>query len=90
MLTLLKGAFGTVLGGLSGLWGYVAAGVAALVAILAALARAKQAGREEVITKHAQKEVENVKKARKIERDVATRNPSDVHKRLHDKYSRDE
>ena len=79
-----------LLGGLGGLWGYVAAGVAALVAILAVLARAKQSGREEVITKQAKKEVENVKTARKIERDVATRKPSDVHKRLHDKYSRDE
>jgi len=78
-----------LMGGLSGIWGYVAAAGAALVAILTILAKAKQSGREEVITKAAKKEVENVKVARKIERDVATRKPSDVQQRLRDKYNRD-
>ena len=77
-----------LLGGLGGLWGYVAAAGAALVAILAVLARAKQSGREEVITKQAKKEVENVKTAQKVERAVATAKPDDVRKRL-SKYSRD-
>ena len=88
MLTFLKGAFGMVTGALGGLWGYVAAGVATLVAILVALARAKQAGREEVITKQAKKEVENVKTAQKVERDIAVAKPDYVRKRL-SKYSRD-
>jgi len=79
-----------ILGGLSGIWGYVAAGVGVVVAILAALARSKQAGRDEVITKQAKKEVENVKEARKIERKIATDKPSDVQQRLRDKYSRSE
>jgi hypothetical protein len=77
-----------LLGGLSGIWGYLAAAGAALVAILAVLAKAKQSGREEVITKQAQKEVENVKEAQKVDRTVATRKPDDVRKRL-SKYSRD-
>jgi len=79
-----------IMGGLSGIWGYVAAGVGVVVAILAALARPKQAGRDEVITKQAKKEVENVKEARKIERKIATDKPSDVQQRLRDKYSRSE
>jgi hypothetical protein len=78
-----------LLGGLSGIWGYLAAAGAALVAILAVLAKAKQSGREEVITKQAKKEVENVKKAQKVERDISVAKPADVHKRLRDKYGRD-
>jgi hypothetical protein len=78
-----------LLGGVSGIWGYIAAAGAALVAILAVLAKAKQSGRDEVITAQAKKEVENVKTAQKVEREVAVAPPVDVHKRLRDKYSRD-
>jgi hypothetical protein len=78
-----------LLGGASGIWGYIAAAGAALVAILAVLAKAKQSGRDEVITAQAKKEVENVKTAQKVEREVAVAPPVDVHKRLRDKYSRD-
>jgi crotonobetainyl-CoA:carnitine CoA-transferase CaiB-like acyl-CoA transferase len=69
--------------------GYIAAGLAALVAILAALSRAKKAGKDEVIAAKAKKEVENVKEAQKVERDVATRRPDDVRERLRDKFGRD-
>jgi hypothetical protein len=78
-----------LLGGVSGIWGYLAAAGAALVAIFAVLAKAKQSGREEVITAQAKKEAENVKTAQKVEREVAVAPPADVHKRLRDKYSRD-
>ena len=78
-----------LLGGLGGLWGYVAAGVAALVAILAVLARAKQSGREEVITKQAKKEVENVKKANEVERKVAATKPPIKRNKLRDTWTRD-
>lgn len=78
-----------ILGGLGGIWGYVAAAGAALVAILAVLAKAKQSGREEVITAQAKKEVENVKTANDVERKVSVTKPADVQQRLRDKYSRD-
>lgn len=77
-----------LLGGLSGLWGYVVAAGAALVAVLAVLARAKQAGRDEVILKQAQKEVENAKTANEVRRDVAATKPDAVRERLR-KYQRD-
>ena len=78
-----------LLGGLGGLWGYVAAAGAALVAILAVLARAKQSGREEVITKQAKKEVENVQKANEVEHKVASSKPDARRERLRDRWTRD-
>ena len=78
-----------LLGGLGGLWGYVAAAGAALVAILAVLAKTKQAGRDEVITKQAKKEVENVKKAAKVEREIAATKPDVKRERLSKHWTRD-
>jgi hypothetical protein len=74
---------------LSGAWGYIAAAGAVLLAILLALREAKKAGQTEVIAESAKKEIEDVKKANEIERDVATTKPDDVRKRLLDRYSRD-
>ena len=74
--------------GVSGIWGYVAAAGAVLVAILVALGKAKKAGRDEVIAESATKEVEHAKQANQIERDVAATKPDDVRDRLR-KYSRD-
>jgi hypothetical protein len=73
---------------LSGVWGYVAAAGAALLAILLALREAKKAGQTEVIAESAKKEVEDVKKANEIERDVATTKPDAVRDGLR-KYQRD-
>lgn len=88
MLTFLKGAFGMVTGALGGLWGYVAAVVATLAAILVALARAKQAGREEVVTKTLKKEVENVRKANEVERKIAATPADERRARLRERWTR--
>lgn len=76
------------IGGLSGIWGYVATGLAALAGILAVLFSAKKAGKDEVRAEVAQKEVENAKKANEIERTVSTTKPDAVRERLR-KYQRD-
>ena len=78
-----------VLGLFKGVWGYIVAGLATLVAIFAALSRAKKAGRDEVIAKTKEAEVENVKKANKVEREIAVSKLSDIQRKLRDKYSRD-
>jgi hypothetical protein len=72
---------------LEGIWGYVVTGLAVLLAVLVALAKAKKAGRDEVIADSAVKEVEHAKKANEIDRDVATSKPDDVRERLR-KYER--
>ena len=77
-----------VKGFLGGVWGYVVAGLATFVAILIALAKAKKAGKDEVIAETAKKEVEHAKQANQIDRDVAVTKPDDVRKRL-SKYLRD-
>jgi hypothetical protein len=77
-----------VLGLLKGAWGYIAAAGATLLAVLVVLFQAKKAGQTEVIAESAKKEVEDVKEAQKVEREIATAKPDDVAKRL-SKYSRD-
>lgn len=67
---------------LSGVWGYIAAAGAALLAVLVILFQAKKAGQNEVIVETAKKELEDAKQAQEIERDVATRKPADVHELL--------
>jgi hypothetical protein len=67
---------------LSGVWGYIAAAGAALLAVLVILFQAKKAGQNEVIAESAKKDLEDAKQANEIERDVATRKPSDVHELL--------
>lgn len=81
MWTVLKGFLG-------GAWGYIAAFGAALAAVLVVLLQAKKAGKDEVIAESAKKEVEDVKTAHKVERDVATVKPDAVRERLR-KYQRD-
>jgi hypothetical protein len=67
---------------ISGVWGYIAAAGAALLAVLVILFQAKKAGQNEVIAESAKKDLEDAKQANEIERDVATRKPSDVHELL--------
>ena len=81
MLDLLKGALG-------GAWGYIAAAGAALIGVLAMLASAKKAGKDEVKAAAAEKEIEDVKTAQKVEHDVAVTKP-DARRKLLDKYRRD-
>ena len=73
---------------LSGIWGYIAAAGAVLLAILLALREAKKAGQNEVIAESAKKEIEDVKEAHKVEREIATAKPDAVADRLR-KYQRD-
>lgn len=79
---------GKAMGALSGIWGYVAAAGAALLAILTVYFQAKKAGKDEVTAKAAEKEIEDVKTAQKVRRDVAATKPDDVRKRLR-KFTRD-
>jgi hypothetical protein len=67
---------------ISGVWGYIAAAGAALLAVLVILFQAKKAGQNEVIAESAKKDLEDAKQANEIERDVATRKPADVHELL--------
>lgn len=80
---------GAIKGALGGIWGYLAAGIGILLTLLGLLSKAKKAGRDEVIAKTKEKEVENVKKAAKVEREVSVTKPSDIQRKLRDKYQRD-
>jgi hypothetical protein len=80
--TLLKGALG-------GVWGYIAAGAGALLAVLVVLFQAKKAGKNEVIVETKEKEIENVQKANEVEREVAVSKPDARRERLRDKWTRD-
>lgn len=73
---------------LGGIWGYVAAFGAGLVAVLAIYRSGKSSGQNEVIVKTKEKEVENVKTARKVERKVAALPPDELRKRLRDRWTR--
>ena len=80
--------WGAIKGALGGIWGYAVAGLATFAAILIALAKAKKAGKDEVIAQTATKEVEHAKQANQIDRDVAVTKPDAVRERL-SKYLRD-
>jgi len=67
---------------LGGIWGYVAAAGAVAVALLLALAKARQAGKDAVKAEDAKKELDDVRKAAKVDQDVATAKPDDVRDRL--------
>jgi hypothetical protein len=88
-MTWLLGAFNVAKGFFSGIWGYVAVGASALVAILVALSKAKKAGIDEVVVKTKEKEVENVKKANEVEREIVRTKSSEKRSNLLDKWSRD-
>jgi hypothetical protein len=81
--------WGAIKGALSGVWGYVAAGGAALLAVLVVLFQAKKAGKNEVVIETQEKEIENVKEANKVEREVAATKPDARRERLRDKWTRD-
>jgi len=85
-MSWLLGAFKGIF---SGLWGYVVAGLGILLTLLGLLSKAKKAGRDEVIAKTKEAEVENVKKAAKVEREVARTKPDARRERLRDKWQRD-
>ncbi len=76
-------------GMLGGVWGYIAAGLAALAGVILVLAKAKKAGRDEVVADTATKEIEDVRKAAEVERKVTTTRTDDVRERLRDHWSRD-
>lgn len=76
-----------ILGFFKGAWGYIAALGAALVAILAMLSKAKKSGIDETVAKTKEKEVENVKKAVEVEREILTTKPDVKRKRLRDKWT---
>jgi len=73
----------------SGLWGYVVAGLGILLTLLGLLSKAKKAGRDEVIAKTKEAEVENVRKANEVEREIAVTKPDERRARLLDRWSRD-
>ena len=81
--------WGLLKGSLSGAWGYLAAAAGALLAVLVVLSRAKKAGRDEVVVETQKKELENVKEAGKVEREVAAAGPAARRERLRDKWTRD-
>ena len=81
--------WGAIKGMLAGAWGYIAAAGAAILAVLIVLFQAKKAGQNEVKAAVAEKEIENVTKARKVEQEVARTKSADVQRELRDKYSRD-
>jgi len=84
----MSAIWGLLKGSLAGVWGYIAAGGAALLAVLVVLFQAKKAGKNEVIVETQEKELENVKKAAEVDRGVAVSKPDVVRERLR-KYQRD-
>lgn len=78
-----------LLGLFKGAWGYIAAAGGALLAVLVVLFQAKKAGKNEVIVESQEKEIENVKEANKVEREVAAAGADARRKRLRDKWTRD-
>ena len=82
MIALLKGWF-------SGIGGYIAAVLAAVVAFLAAMRGAKKSGQNEVIVETQKKEIENVKAANEVEREIAGTKPDARRERLYKRWSRD-
>ena len=86
MISLL---WGSVKGALSGVWGYLAVGLATLAAVLTALRGAKKAGQNEVIVEAQKKEIENVQAAGKVEQELAGTKPDARRERLFDRWSRD-
>ena len=77
------------LGLFKGLWGYAAAGAAALIAVLAVYRSGKSSGANEVVAESAKKEIENVRTANEVEREIVTTKPDERRARLHDSWTRD-
>ncbi len=81
LLGLAKNALG-------GIWGYLAAAGAVLLAVLTIYQKGKSSGANEVVVKTKEKEVENVKTAQEVERKIATTEPDANRERLRDKWTR--
>ena len=86
----MSALWGLLKGSLAGVWGYIAAAVGSLLAVLVVLSRAKKAGRDEVVVETQKKELENVKEAGKVEREVAAAGPAARRERLLKRWTRDE
>ena len=80
---------GAVKGFFGGIWGYAAAAGAALIAVLAVYRSGKSSGINEVVVESAKKEIENVRTANEVEREIVTAKPDERRDRLHDSWSRD-
>lgn len=78
-----------LLGFLKGIWGYVAAAGAAVLAVLMIYKKGEKTGATEVVAKTQEKELANVTKANEVELEVARTPTSDVADKLHDRWSRD-
>lgn len=81
LLGLAKNALG-------GIWGYLAAAGAVLLAVLAIYNKGKSSGINEVVVKTKEKEVENVKKAAKVEREIAATPADERRARLRKSWTR--
>ena len=79
---------GAVKGVFAGIWGYVAAAGAVLIAILTIYRSGKSSGINEVVVKTKEKEVENVKTARKVEREIAATPADERRARLLKRWGR--
>jgi hypothetical protein len=73
----------------SGIWGYLAAALTGLVAILSLLLGARKAGKDAVVAEQSKEAFDNVKVAKDVERDVRGKSADAVRERLHDKWRRD-
>jgi len=78
-----------LLGLLGGAWKYILAALGIIAGVLTVLFQAKKAGKDEVIAKTQEKELENVQTAAKVDQDVAATKPAARRKRLLDKWTRD-
>jgi hypothetical protein len=81
--------WGLLKGGLAGAWGYIAAAGGMILAVLVVLFQAKKAGKNEVIIETQEKEIENVKEANKVEREVAAAKPDARRERLRNEWTSD-
>ena len=70
-------------------WGWLLGAVAVVGGLLAILAGAKKAGKDQVKADAAEQEVKNAIAANKVSQDVNRTPTGDVQQRLRDKWSRD-
>ena len=85
----MSALWGLLKGGLSWAWGYVVLGLTTFVAILATLRAVKKSGQNEVIVETQKKEIEDVKAANEVEREIAVAKPDARRERLYKRWSRD-
>jgi hypothetical protein len=85
----MSALWGLLKGSLAGVWGYIAAGAGALLAVLVVLFQAKKAGKNEVVVESQKKELENARKGNEVDREIAVTKPDARRERLRDKWKRD-